>query len=110
MAPNFCAGAYPWGKTAKALPTRGEGWPSLLRAFKTPIFAKGQKLTHSPAHEEKHAGRRHHYSTHPTYSGTILVGEHFCNWLKPPLRSTTPTRTLYWVWLRTKSWVLMTLL
>ena len=24
MAPNFCAGAYPWGKTAKALPTRGE--------------------------------------------------------------------------------------
>ena len=57
MAPNFCAGAYPWGKTAKALPTRGEGWPSVLRAHKTPIFAKGQKLTHSPAHEEKHAGQ-----------------------------------------------------
>ena len=57
MAPNFCAGAYPWGKTAKALPTRGEGWPSVLRAYKTPIFAKGQKLTHSPAHEEKHAGQ-----------------------------------------------------
>ena len=49
--------AYPWGKTAKALPTRGEGWPSVLRAYKTPIFAKGQKLTHSPAHEEKHAGQ-----------------------------------------------------
>ena len=29
----------------------------MLRAFKTPIFAKGQKLTHSPAHEEKHAGQ-----------------------------------------------------
>ena len=57
MAPNFCAGAYPWGKTAKALPTRGEGWPSVLRACKTPIFAEGQKLTHSPAHEEKHAGQ-----------------------------------------------------
>ena len=40
MAPNFCAGAYPWGKTAKALPTRGEVWPSVLRAYKTPIFAK----------------------------------------------------------------------
>ena len=57
MAPNFCAGAYPWGKTAKALPTRVGGWPIVLRAFKTPIFAKGQKLTHSPAHEEKHAGQ-----------------------------------------------------
>ena len=36
---------------------RGEGWPSVLRAYKTPIFATGQKLTHSPAHEEKHAGQ-----------------------------------------------------
>ena len=40
-----------------SLPTRGEGWPSVLRAYKTPIFAKGQKLTHSPAHEEKHVGQ-----------------------------------------------------
>ena len=40
-----------------ALPTRGEGWPSVLRAYKRPIFANGQKLTHSPAHEEKHAGQ-----------------------------------------------------
>ena len=29
----------------------------MLRAYKTPIFAKGQQLTHSPAHEEKHAGQ-----------------------------------------------------
>ena len=57
MAPNFRAGAYPWGKTAKALPSRGAGWPSVLTAYKTPIFAKGQKLTHSPADEEKHAGQ-----------------------------------------------------
>ena len=57
MAHNFCAGTYPWGKTAKALPTRGKGSPSVLRAYKTPIFAKGQKLTHSPAHVEKHAGQ-----------------------------------------------------
>ena len=29
----------------------------MLRAYKTRIFAKGQKLTHSPAHVEKHAGQ-----------------------------------------------------
>ena len=52
------------GKTANALPTTGEGWPSVLRAYKTPIFAKGQKLTHSPAHEEKHAGHRRVIRTH----------------------------------------------
>ena len=76
MAPNFCADAYPLGKMAKALPTRGEGWPRVLRAYKTPIFAKGQKLTHSPAHVEKHAGQETplHYTP---YSGTILMGELF---------------------------------
>ena len=47
--------------------------------------------------------RRHHYTTHPIYSGTILVGEQFCSWLKPPLRITTPTLTLYWVLLEVKS-------
>ena len=31
----------------------------------------------------------------------ILLGEHFLNWLKPQLRTTTPTRTLYWV---TRDW------
>ena len=30
----------------------------MLRAYNTPFFAKGQKLTHSPAHEEKHAGHK----------------------------------------------------
>ena len=30
----------------------------MLRAYKTPIFAKVEKLTHSPAHEEKHAGQK----------------------------------------------------
>ena len=29
----------------------------MLRAYEMPIFAKGQKLTHSPAHVEKHAGQ-----------------------------------------------------
>ena len=32
------------------------------------------------------------------------------NWLKPPLRTTTPTRTLYLVLLMNMSWVLATLL
>ena len=32
------------------------------------------------------------------------------NWLKPPLRTTTPTRTLYWVLLKKMLWVLATLL
>ena len=80
------------------------------RAYKTPIFAKGQKLTHSPAHEEKRAGQETPLHYTPYLQGTILVGEHFRNWLKPPLRTTTPTRTLYWVWLKNTSSVLMTLL
>ena len=25
-----------------------------------------------------------HYRSYAPYSGTILVGDHFCNWLKPP--------------------------
>ena len=74
----------------------------MLGAYKTPIFAKDQKLTHSPAHVEKHAGQETplHYTP---YSGTILVGERYCNWLKPPLRTTTRTRTLYWVALKMKT-------
>ena len=75
----------------------------MLRAYKTPIFAKGQKLMTPLPTRKSTRDRRHHYSTHPTYSGTILVGEHFCNWLKPPLRITTPTLTLYWVLLEVKS-------
>ena len=34
---------------------------------------------------------------------TILVGGHFSNWLKPPLRTTTPTRTLYRLALKEES-------
>ena len=49
-------------------------------------------------------GHRHtHYRSYTPYSGTILVGEHFCNWLKLPLRTTIPTRTLYCVALKEKS-------
>ena len=37
-----------------------------------------------------------HYRSYTPYSGTILVGERYCNWLKPQRRTTTPTTTLYW--------------
>ena len=57
MVPSFCAGAYPWGKTAKALPTRGEGVAKYAKGMQNAHFSKGQKLTHSPAHEERHAGQ-----------------------------------------------------
>ena len=43
------------------------------------------------------------YRSYTPYSGTISVGERLFNWLKPLLRTTTPTRTLYWVALRVKS-------
>ena len=50
------------------------------------------------------------YWSYTPYSGTILVGERYCYWLKPPRRTTTPTRTIYWGVLKIKLWVLMTLL
>ena len=42
IAPNLCAGAYYCGKTARALPSRGEGWPSVLRGHETLIFLKAK--------------------------------------------------------------------
>ena len=44
-----------------------------------------------------------HYRSYTPYICTILVAQHVCNWLKPPLRTTTPTRTLYWVALKKKT-------
>ena len=34
---QFLCWRLAFGETAKALPTRGEGWPSVLRAYKTPF-------------------------------------------------------------------------
>ena len=49
-------------------------------------------------------GQRHtHYRSYTFCSRTILVGEDFCNWLKPPLRTTSPKSTLHWVALKEKS-------
>ena len=44
-----------------------------------------------------------HYRSYTPYGGTILVGQRYCNRLKPPPRTTTPTRTLYWVELKMKT-------
>ena len=75
----------------------------MLRAYKTPIFAKGQKLTHSPAHVEKHAGQETplHYKPylqwhHPGWRALLQLAP-------PPLRITTPTLMLDWVLLEIKS-------
>ena len=43
----------------------------MLRAYKTPIFAKGQKLTHSPADKEKHTGQET-----PLHYTPYLQGHH----------------------------------
>ena len=48
-----------------------------------------------------------HHRSYILYSGTILPGEHLLNWPQPPLRTTTPTRTLYWVVLMKRSRALM---
>ena len=110
--PNFCAGAYPWGKTAKALPTRGEGWPSVLRAYKTPIFATGQKLTHSPSSRGKACGRGdtttlHSLTPAPAFEGRLSTHHLHSTPARPP--DSNPY-TRYWVLLSKMSRVLMTLL
>ena len=83
----------------------------MLRAYKTPIFAKGQKLTHSPAREEKHAGQETplHY-THklaPAFEGRVST--HHLH--STPARPADPNPyTCYLVLLSMMSRVLMTLL
>ena len=57
----------------------------MLRAYKTPIFAKGQKLTHSPAHEEKHAGQE-----------TPLHYTPYLQWHHPGGRALLQLMTLLW--------------
>ena len=84
----------------------------MLRAYKTPIFAKGQKLTHSPAHVEKHAGQETalHYTTRtpaPAFEGRVST--HHLH--STPARPADPnTYTRYLVLLLKESRVLLTLL
>ena len=75
----------------------------MLRAYETPIFGKSQKLTHSPAHVERHAGQE-----------TPLLYTLYLQWHHPGRRALlqlaqAPTQdyhsyiTLYWVALRMKT-------
>ena len=52
---HFLCWDLTYGETAKALPNTGEGWPSVLKGIQNANLTRGQKLTHSPAREEKHA-------------------------------------------------------
>ena len=97
MAPNFCAGAYPLGKTAKALPTRGEGWRSVLRAYKTPIFLRAKnERTPLPARKSTWS-RRHHYTT-LTNASTSAQGQGKNNRTQslPCLLTPTPIHATGW--------------
>ena len=68
----------------------------MLKAYKMPIFAKGQKLTHSPAHEEKHEGQETplhytHYRQHQSSkAGLALIT---CTQHLPGLLTLTPTHS-----------------
>ena len=83
----------------------------MLRAYKTPIFAKGQKLTHSPAHVEKHAGQgtplHNPLTPAPAFEGRVST--HHLH--STPARPADPNPyTRYLVLLSMKSRVLVTLL
>ena len=82
----------------------------MLRPYKTPMFAKGQKLTHSPAHEEKQAGQETPLLYTPYLQWHHPGGRALLQLAQAPTQDYHPTRTLYWVVLKIKSWVLMTLL
>ena len=112
MAPNFSAGAYPPGKTAKALPTRGEGWPSVLRAYKTPIFAKGPKANALPCPRGKARGTGDTTTPHSLTPAPAFEGRGSTHHLhSTPARPADPNPyTRYLVLLSMRSRVLMTLL
>ena len=83
----------------------------MLRAYKTPVFAKGQKLTHSPAHKERAPGTRdttilHSLTPAPAFKGRAIT--HHLH--STPARPADPNPyTRYLVLLSLKSRVLMTL-
>ena len=79
----------------------------MLRAYKTPIFAKGQKLTHSPAHvETRRTGDTttlHSLTPAPAFEGRVST--HHLH--STPARPADPnTYTRYLVLLSMRSRVL----
>ena len=83
----------------------------MLRAYKTPIFAKGQKLTHSPAHEGKARGTGDTTTLHSLTPAPPFEGRVSTHRLpSTPARPADPNPyTRYLVLLSMKSRVLMTL-
>ena len=71
----------------------------MLRAYKTPIFATGQKLTHSPAHEEKARGTGDTTTLHSLTPAPAFEGRVSTHHLHSPLaRPADPNPyTRYWV-------------
>ena len=55
MVPNFCAGAIPFGERQKPYLLGTEGVATCAKGIQNAHFSQGQRLTHSPAREEKHA-------------------------------------------------------
>ena len=84
----------------------------MLRAYKTPFSAKGQKLTHSPAHEEKARGTGDSTTLHsltpaPAFEGRVST--HHLH--STPARPSDPnTYTRYLEVLSKMSRVLLTVL
>ena len=83
----------------------------MLRAYKTPIFATGQKLTHFPAHEESDrtgdTTTLHSLTPAPALEGRVSY--HHLH--STPARPADPNPyTRYWVLLSKMSRALMTLL
>ena len=69
MAPNLCAGAYHFGEPQTPYLLEREGVTKCAKGIQNANCSKGQKLTHSPTSEEKHAEQetpRHytHYCQH----------------------------------------------
>ena len=64
IAPDFCAGAYPLGERQKPYLLEREGVAKCAKGTQNAYCSEGQKLTHSPAHEEKAAEQEtpQHYS------------------------------------------------
>ena len=94
---KFLCRRLTFGETTKGLPFRGEGWPSLLRAYKSSIFPKG-KSQHTPLPGRKSTRSKRHHYTSLTNASTSLrrQGEHNRTQSLPGLLTPTPTHTTGW--------------
>ena len=76
MAPNFCAGAYPWGKTAKALPTKRGGVAKCAKGIQNAHFCYRPKANALPCPRGKARGTGdtttlHSLTPAPAFEGRV---------------------------------------